>query len=299
MAWSARASRRAGSCAWSGTCTATPMLAPDLHAAAVQRTAATAGPAGSAAFASASPRVAQHFQDTTNSSPASRAAMSVSRMPVSDAAAELAQQLVALFVAAGVVDLLEAIHVEEQHGAGPPQARRARHRFRQRLHQRAPVRQAGQHVAHQQLLQLGGARRHRFLQLRVHALERVAVARSLRTRPRRRFGQDLGFVKAADRGNRFRRRVRRRLGDVFDRAAQRSSGARTMRRASRAAARPARSPASSSATARGVRKRAAEAIAACSVWRTSTAQLQAGRARGCGRSGCSPSGRCGRRASVP
>jgi hypothetical protein len=46
-----------------------------------------------------------------------------------DAGTGLAQHFVALFVAAGAVDGLEAIHAEEQHGAGTLDPGRTRHHF--------------------------------------------------------------------------------------------------------------------------------------------------------------------------
>ena len=63
------------------------------------------------------------------------------------------QQLVADAVAQRVVDVLEAVEVDEQHADAPPRPARLRDRLRQSLVQQQAVRQAGQRVARRHVLQ--------------------------------------------------------------------------------------------------------------------------------------------------
>ena len=66
---------------------------------------------------------------TTNSSPPKRAAVSAARMQRLQPVRRLAQQLVARGVAEGVVDVLERVEVDEQHGGPRSGARGARERM--------------------------------------------------------------------------------------------------------------------------------------------------------------------------
>ncbi|MNM31227.1 hypothetical protein D3C81_417990 [compost metagenome] len=86
---------------------------------------------------------------------------------VDQAAGKLAQQVVADGVAQRVIDVLEAVHVHEQHGHGPLVIRRLHQRMRERGVELAAVRQARQGVEmgqfHQALLgvlALGDVARH-------------------------------------------------------------------------------------------------------------------------------------------
>ena len=94
---------------------------------------------------------------TANSSPPSRASVSCSRRTLGRRLARKAQQLVAELVAQRVVDALEIVQVQAQHGGGAAVAGRVQ-RLQHLFAEQPPVGHAGQrvvvgHVAH---LRMGG-----------------------------------------------------------------------------------------------------------------------------------------------
>ena len=111
-----------------------------------RRSATSSGPASSV----------EPSTSTTNSSPASRAAVSPSRMTLSQPCGDDPQQLVAGGVAEAVVDVLEAVDVDVQRRDRQLLAPRAREHLLGAVERQHAVGQAGERVVKRLVAQLAG-----------------------------------------------------------------------------------------------------------------------------------------------
>ena len=91
-------------------------------------------------------------QHDANSSPPMRATVSTSRTQALSRAATCLQQQIARGMAEGVVDVLEAVEVEQQQGRHVAPAADAGDRLLEPLEQQDPVGQPGQGVVHGEIL---------------------------------------------------------------------------------------------------------------------------------------------------
>ena len=107
-----------------------------------------------AASEAASSMLAMPARNTTNSSPPKRATVSVGRTMRAQPVGDRGQQPVADRMAERVVDLLELVEIDEQHGAAVERARRAQ-RVLELVVEEGAVRQAGHGVEARHVVDLG------------------------------------------------------------------------------------------------------------------------------------------------
>ena len=152
MATSARWTSRLTSRPWSGQ-SAMPMLASSTATTPLSVNGRSSASCRRPAISTTAARSGTPRRSTANSSPPRRASVSPRRMAARRRSRDLLEQAVAMVVAERVVDLLEAVEVDQQQGRHPAGAPEAGDRLLHALVEQRAVRQVGEVVVQREVAQ--------------------------------------------------------------------------------------------------------------------------------------------------